>query len=561
MNLQVIKPILERILTSMSKLTHAEFAIFSSSANLISGTPTYLRRKGSGVHPESIEEVIEQGNVVVNKPGQMKSCIGCRFVNNCPSTIEILSCIDVGDQPIGVVSMTSFSQEGHDRIERNIRTYTDILESLTEMIAMFAVNEQLGFQHKLLHRIIGKMVDEMQVNYLFIDQLGFIVHWDINVEKFLPFCDLQSHNISAMFPQDFVDWVLSSKEPRRKYYRFDTFGGMIYVTPLKVDGEILGYTMRVEQEEVKQIESHDNYIDSIISSDPVIDRIKGKIVKIANSTSSVLITGDTGTGKEMIAKAIHYSGSRISKPFVPVNCANIPDTLFESELFGYEDGAFTGAKKGGKPGILEIADGGTVFLDEVGELPLHLQAKLLRVLQEGVIQRIGGIHLIPIRIRIISATNRNLEEMMKEGKFRGDLFYRLNVIPLLVPPLSQRPDDIETLTQHFIEKYSRSLGRDIRSISPDALKTLKDYCWPGNIRELENVIEYAINMEDSHCISRESLPLKLQEEQITAPSLSSRETAIIEALDRHGWNLEGKKRAADELGISLRTLYRRLKAM
>ena len=254
---------------------------------------------------------------------------------------------------------------------------------------------------------------------------------------------------------------------------------------------------------------HENYLDSILSKDSEMKNIKEKIKKIVNSSSSVLITGDTGTGKEMVAKAIHYTSNRSNNPFVPINCANIPESLFESELFGYEEGTFTGAKKGGKLGIFEMANGGTIFLDEIGELPLHLQAKLLRVLQENSIQRLGSIMPIPIDVRVIAATNQDLESMMDENTFRADLFYRLNVIPIHLPSLKERLADIDILIDHFIDKYNGRLMKNINNISKEAIDIMRLYQWPGNVRELENAIEYAMNIEDTETIQLSNLPNKI----------------------------------------------------
>jgi len=267
-----------------------------------------------------------------------------------------------------------------------------------------------------------------------------------------------------------------------------------------------------------------------------------------------------------VAKAIHYTSKRANNPFIPINCANIPDSLFESELFGYEEGAFTGAKKGGKLGLFELANGGSIFLDEIGELPIYLQAKLLRVLQENAIQRLGSITNIPVDIRIIAATNQDLESMVNENKFRADLFYRLNVIPIYLPPLNQRLSDIDILSTHFIEKYNRKLMKNINNISKEALELMKSYSWPGNVRELENTIEYAINMEDTEIIHIESLPHRIRKKangKNDFKELIAQKEAdlIINVLNKHGWDLEGKQKASKELGISIRTLYRKLKEL
>ncbi|MFR5265663.1 sigma 54-interacting transcriptional regulator [Clostridium sp.] len=227
--------------------------------------------------------------------------------------------------------------------------------------------------------------------------------------------------------------------------------------------------------------------------------------KASQSTSTVLIRGESGTGKELIAKAIHNNSTRKTKPFVKVNCAAIPENLLESELFGYEKGSFTGAIKS-KPGKFVIANGGTIFLDEIGDMPVSMQIKLLRVIQEREVESIGAIKPQKIDVRIIAATNRNLEKMMSSGEFREDLYYRLNVLSVSLPPLRHRKEDINSLIEHFIEKINHKLNKSIESIDKKALKALQSYEWPGNIRELENIIERAINLCDSNIITLSDLP-------------------------------------------------------
>ncbi|MEG6521754.1 sigma 54-interacting transcriptional regulator [Desulfotomaculum sp. 1211_IL3151] len=228
----------------------------------------------------------------------------------------------------------------------------------------------------------------------------------------------------------------------------------------------------------------------------VMGLVSGQAQRYAASDSTVLIRGETGTGKELFARALHSASPRADNPFVAVNCAAIPETLLESELFGYEEGAFTGAVKGGKPGFFEMANNGTLFLDEVGEVSVHLQAKLLRVLQDRRVRRIGSSREITIDVRIITATNRDLEDMVAQKLFREDLYYRLNVIPLLLPPLRERQEDILLLAELFLRRFSEKLRRPVPSFSPAALKELMAYNWPGNVRELENVIERAVNLVD-----------------------------------------------------------------
>lgn len=228
---------------------------------------------------------------------------------------------------------------------------------------------------------------------------------------------------------------------------------------------------------------------------------------VAKTDSTVLLRGETGSGKELFAQAIHMESPRYAHPFVPVNCAGLPESLLESELFGYEEGAFTGARRGGKPGLLEAAQGGTIFLDEVGEVSPRLQALLLRTLQEGTIRRVGGTKEIPVDVRFLAATNRDLEEMVMRGEFRQDLYYRLNVIPLLIPPLRERREDIPVLAGHLLARLARRLHRRPPVLSPEALTILLEHPWPGNVRELENVLERAANLAPGDIILAEHIRL------------------------------------------------------
>lgn len=566
MNLNSIKNNLNDIISTMATLTNMEYAIFDTEAELVSSTGVYLKRKGQSVHTASIEEVLSLGNVVVNKPGLMKSCIGCRFANNCPSTIEVLSCVKLDGQPIGVVSMTSFTHEGHALIEENLHKYMEILGYMSNLISMYAYNEVARSTPGILSKAIEHLIRESGMNYMVIDRNGYLLHWDDGTQELLSYCDLYTQSLGMIFPQEFSGWIFGSSYPSSRSLVFEGFSGEVFSTPLSTENGIEGYVLRFDKrdgEALKRSQSS-SYLDRIITQDPELMEVKRVIEKIASSPSSVLITGESGTGKEIAAKAIHFTSNRSNKPFIPVNCANIPENLFESELFGYEEGAFTGAKKRGKPGILEMANNGTVFLDEIGELPHHSQAKLLRFLQDGVIQRLGSITNIPLNVRIIAATNQDLELLMSEGKFREDLFYRLNVIPIHLPPLRERKSDIPILIDHFIKAMNLKLSKRLLGIDDLALEAMMDYFWPGNVRELENSIEYAMNMEDTSRINLTSLPARIfssceSESDLRSKLSKSESSIIISALDRNGWDMDGKIKTAEELGISLRTLYRRLK--
>ncbi len=295
----------------------------------------------------------------------------------------------------------------------------------------------------------------------------------------------------------------------------------------------------------------------LIGGSTAIKRIRESVETIAATPTTVLVTGDSGTGKEIIARSIHAQSTRAAGPFIAINIAGIPESLLESELFGHEKGAFTGAHEQ-RNGMFELASSGTLFLDEIGDMPLHLQVKLLRVLQDQGLRRLGGSRIIPVDVRIIAATNKDLDSMVKRGDFREDLFYRLNVARLRVPPLRERPDDIPDLLAHIIEKLNVRMGKTIRQVSPDALRLLKSYSYPGNVRELENIIERAFIFSSSDTIETAAIDIPTG----TRPTF---EPTTLKALERnaiekalHRW--EGNRtRAAEELGITRRTLLNKIK--
>jgi len=330
------------------------------------------------------------------------------------------------------------------------------------------------------------------------------------------------------------------------------------------------------KKELKKALGENFTFDYIVGESISIKRAKELARKVSSSKSNVLILGESGTGKELFAHAIHNGSDRSKYPIIKINCGSIPTELFESELFGYESGAFTGAKKNGKPGKFELANKSTIFLDEIGDLPLSMQVKLLRVIQEREIERVGAVKSQKIDVRIIAATNRNLEEMVKQNTFREDLYYRLNVINMKVPPLRERREDIPLLAIYLLKKISSEMERHVTDISDEAMQALSLYDWPGNIRELENLIERALNLVDKQAIIEIShLPLYITNQLLTVPPTNSIKTvpikidgtlkdmykeiekkAIKAALEEFNGN---KLRVASKLNISRTSLYEKIK--
>ncbi len=339
------------------------------------------------------------------------------------------------------------------------------------------------------------------------------------------------------------------------------------------EDELLNVARKALNESQKNKELISTYFEEgafllpdIIGMSPAIRNVFRVVRRIAHTDSTVLITGETGVGKELVARAIHLMSRRSEYSLIKVNCSAIPENLLESELFGYERGAFTGAVTN-KPGRFELADRGTIFLDEIGEIPLHLQTKLLTVLQDRTFERVGGMKTIKVDMRIIAATNRDLEEAVHSGGFRSDLFYRLNVVPITVPPLRERTDDLVPLIEYFLKRFSAKYGRGIPGVTPDVMAAFTNYPWPGNIRELENVLERMILLSETDILDLELTPGEIRgtvstkvsstlKEKIKADAHVTEKQMIMAALDKTNQN---RTKAAYLLGVSRRTLQNKIK--
>jgi formate hydrogenlyase transcriptional activator len=322
------------------------------------------------------------------------------------------------------------------------------------------------------------------------------------------------------------------------------------------------WELQTQNRDLQDVMEREHQVEGFIGTAPAMRGVFASIYQVADTDTTVLVTGETGTGKELIARALHSASSRRERPLVPVNCAGLPNELVESELFGHERGAFTGAI-GLRKGRFELAHGGTLFLDEVGELPPAAQAKLLRALQEHQIERVGGSHPITVDARVIAATNRNLEEMVARGQFRADLYYRLHVFPIRLPPLRDRRADIPLLAHFFLDKYGRKVGRHFSGFQPESLLRLQRYHWPGNVRELQNVIERAVILGSPPRLEiRDPLAIEPATAASAAAAVDDVVRAhILQVLEQHRWVIEGPRGAAAVLNLRPSTLRYRMKQL
>ncbi|MED5051923.1 sigma 54-interacting transcriptional regulator [Anoxybacillus rupiensis] len=447
--------------------------------------------------------------------------------------------------------------------------------------------ENVIFQHQILEAVINNAYEWIVV----VDEKGNIIYMNKNYCEFL---ERKQEEVIGKHVTEVIEntrmhiVVKTGKEEIADLHYIKGNYMIANRIPIVVDGRVIGAVGTVifrDTNEWKRMNSHikslllqlQTYFQEwtenngakytlthLISCSKQMEELKEKVKRIADSDISVLIRGESGTGKELFAHSIHQLSSRSQKPFVKVNCGAIPEHLLESELFGYEEGAFTGAKKGGKKGKFQLADGGTIFLDEIGDLPLHMQVKLLRVLQEKEMEPIGSIKTVSVDVRIIAATNRPLEKMVEEKRFREDLYYRINVIPFVIPPLRERPGDIEMLAYHFMKKIAKRSGKRVNAISAEVMKLLRQHVWPGNIRELENVMEVAVHFANGETITVDALPEYLKANssyQMKGKTLKelleeTEKAAIQQSLQRCG---RDKQKAAKELGISKSAMYEKIK--
>ncbi|MGT8297868.1 sigma 54-interacting transcriptional regulator [Escherichia coli] len=576
--LMQIQPTIQRFARMLASVLQLEVEIVDENLCRVAGTGAYgkfLGRQLSG-NSRLLRHVLEtKTEKVVTQSRFDPLCEGCDSKENCREKAFLGTPVILQDRCVGVISLIAVTHEQQEHISDNLREFSDYVRHISTIFVSKLLEDQGPGDN--ISKIFATMIDNMDQGVLVVDDESRV----------------QFVNQTALKTLGVVQNNIIGKPIRFRPLTFEsnfTHGHMQHIVSWDDKSElIIGQLHNIQGRQLFLMAFHQSHtsfsvanapdephIEQLVGECRVMRQLKRLISRIAPSPSSVMVVGESGTGKEVVARAIHKLSGRRNKPFIATNCAAIPEQLLESELFGYVKGAFTGASANGKTGLIQAANTGTLFLDEIGDMPLMLQAKLLRAIEAREILPIGASSPIQVDIRIISATNQNLAQFIAEGKFREDLFYRLNVIPITLPPLRERQEDIELLVHYFLHLHTRRLGSVYPGIAPDVVEILRKHRWPGNLRELSNLMEYLVNVVPSgEVIDSTLLPPNLlnngttEQSDVTEVSeahlslddaggtaLEEMEKQMIrEALSRHN----SKKQVADELGIGIATLYRKIK--
>ncbi|MDB8789225.1 sigma 54-interacting transcriptional regulator [Romboutsia sp. 1001216sp1] len=579
-NLKYIREDIQNIAEAIVAVLGIDVTIVDDDLTRVAGTGIYLEKIGEKISGYSAFNkcLIEQIEIIIDDPSCNDICNECSNSGACKEFAEVCCPIISEGVTYGVIGLIAFTEEQAKVIKNNNNVLMNFLGKMADLISNKIKAQVKAYELELEKKKLETLVNGIDKAIVSIDVDGNIDKYNLKFKKVFNL----ENNINGKNIFKLLEFIKKpsrdnfKKEKSHSFnYKLDRYElkGIYNINEIILKKELKGYVIDFidNKDAIKNYnkinKDYSITLENIIGNSSIINSVKKEALIASKSTSTVLITGESGTGKELFARAIHNHSNRCENPFVAVNCAAIPDNLLESELFGYEEGAFTGAKKGGKLGKFEIANKGTIFLDEIGDMSLHLQAKLLRVLQEKELNKIGAKSNKFIDVRIIAATNKDLEKMVLKGTFREDLYYRLNVIPISLPNLRQRKDDIPDLIDFMIKEYSRKLEKHVTGIDKNVLDVMLEYKWPGNIRELQNIIEYGVNMSIGEIITLDVIPNKLKNVELeevlvqndkirTLEELEKAE--IIKALHKYKDYKKDKELVAKALGISRATLYRKL---
>lgn len=538
----------------------------------IAGTGMFKEQIGAVNRGSVYKKVISTlESQIIENPREHEICIECVQRDTCIEKLEISTPLIYEGKAIGVIGLVCSTDEQKYRILEDLNSQMQFLYQIGEFICskVFQNNESIMQEERT--EILKKIFNNIDKGIIVLDIENKITMINNNAMRDLNLSSLDLNKKVTM--TDKYEYIMGGElyELKIEKKNFHIVGNSIPIHSISKEYAkvfIFNNINKINSDIYRLTTSERRLdLDEIIGESKEVKILKEKIKKIAPTKSSVLISGESGTGKELVARAIHDLSDRRDKPFVAVNCSAITESLIESELFGYAKGAFTGANPNGKIGKFELANGGVILLDEIGDMPLYMQVKLLRVLQERTVTPIGSNRAIDLDIRVIAATNLDLKKRIKENKFREDLYYRLNVIPIEVPPLREREGDIELILTKLIDKYNILFDKHVNKIEDKCKSILLNYHWPGNVRELQNTVEFMINISNHmEILTEEMLPKSIRDNK-TSVVLDEEEVKTLKelekqyinrALDIFGRNTEGKKLAAEKLGIGIATLYRKL---
>lgn len=572
---------IKKYIKVITTVINVDVGVVDKNMKRVSGTSRYNDTVGERVRGNVFKKTIETGETsIIENPRTHDLCQICADKELCKETLEIATPIYCNGEIEGVLGLLCFNEEQKNKILLDVESYLDFTKQIAEFIGMKFKEYRESLLQKEREETLNQLLNNMTKGVILSDVDGNITSINqIGIKKLKLSFNPEGKKMQLISQNDYImnEEIFKLIIGKKEYNVTGKKVPMVSFSQKKINGFIFDDIQKISKNIVEVSNQYNRItLDDIHGTSQSIQSLKEYIKTVANSNSTVLITGESGTGKELIARSLHSSGNRKDKPLVVINCSAIPDSLLESELFGYVKGAFTGADNNGHMGKFELANGGVIFLDEIGDMPLYLQAKILRVIQEKKIERIGSNKSIDLDIKIIAATNADLRQKIKEKKFREDLFYRLNVIPIQTCPLRERREDIEPIVKKLIEKYSVISGKKEIDIDEKAMKVLLDYDWPGNVRELENVIELIMNTcGEADRVTVSMLPenIKLSKnkniilEEIKKESFEILEDEfceieknyIIKGMEKYGNSTEGKKILCDKMNIGLTTLYRKLK--
>ena len=576
-----IQDTIQRITEAIASVIGIDVTVIDENLERVAGTGEYKPLVGKRVPKDSVfEQCLRNYNpFIIDQPRVDTACLPCESKEICSEYGMICTPILVDGRAMGVIGLVALSGDQKAQFDKKREDYITFLNKMASLISA-KINEQKIFDDLLFaNQQIETTIEVMSEGIVTIDDSGKIRFLNRAAKDLLKIDGNESligKHVRSVLPEISVSELFETgagysnqeiffSDPRRTYHLLSSG------TPMISEGKILGAVITLKDfnslyRSLMNIARGPEVVSfgDIIGQEENFLSTKEQARMAARNDSSILILGESGTGKELFARAIHSESSRTRNSFMAINCSAIPEQLLESELFGYEGGAFTGAKKGGKFGIFEVADGGSIFLDEIGDMPLHLQAKLLRFLQERKILKLGSHSPKEVDTRVIASTNKNLEDMIQKGLFRADLFYRLNVIPVRIPSLRERKEDIPLLLEFFLKKYNHLLHKKIEGFTTEVYEILVAYDWPGNVRELENSVEYAVNFETTPVVRKSALAPMLKELG-DRPRMSLKDKLerfqaeeIQRALQQFGSGVVGIEKAARHLGMSRATLYRKL---